>query len=266
MEDKVKLPELTLTWPTVPAHASDEAALDLLASVLAANNSAILDKALKIDEQLASEVRAGHRGRDLAGEFAITLRANADTSLDTLEAKARALLEKLAKDGVDPDQLVRVKSRYETGTVRRQETVSQRTSTLADANTFTKDPGFLDEDIRRHLAVTPEEVRSVLQRYVLGKPAVVLSVVPQGKPELAAASSKADGGEMAAAVEASWKDPHGAKIAADAGRPLAGAVVDFDRTKKPEPKSAVAFHAPAVWHGQLDNGVAVVGTRYTGSR
>jgi zinc protease len=67
MEDKVKLPELSMTWPSVPAHASDEAALDVLASILAANSSAILDKALRMDEQLASEVRANNRGREQAG-------------------------------------------------------------------------------------------------------------------------------------------------------------------------------------------------------
>jgi zinc protease len=262
LEDRVKLPELSLTWPSVPARASDEAALDLLASILSANDSSILDKALRIDEQLASEVRASHRGRELAGEFSITLRPDPGVTLDTLEKKTLALLEKLARDGVDPAQLERVKSRYETGAIRRQETVGQRTATLADANTFTKDPGFLDEEIRRRLAVTPDEVLVVLQRYVLGRPAVVLSVVPEGKKEMAASGSTVDGKDLASAVEASWKDPRGSKIAARPARAVAGSDPGLDRTKKPEPGSAIAFHAPEVWHGELPCGVAVVGTHY----
>jgi zinc protease len=264
MEDKVKLPELTFTWPTVPARTADEAALDLLASVLAANNSAILDKALKIDEQLASEVSASHRGRDLAGEFSITVRANAETTLDALEAKTRALLDKLAKDGVDPEQLERVKTRYETGTVRRQETVGQRTSTLANSNLFTKDPGFLDEDIRRHLAVTPADVKSVLERYVLGKPSVVLSVVPDGKKQMAAARSSADGKDLPAAAEFAWKDPHARKIAPAPASPIAGPAPVIDRTKQPAPGAAIVFRAPKVWHAKLSDGVDVVGTPYDG--
>jgi zinc protease len=264
MEDKVKLPELSFTWPTVPAHASDEAALDLLASVLAANNSAILDKAMKIDQQLASEVSANHRTHDLAGEFTITVRANADTTLDTLEAKTRALLEKLAKDGVDADQLERVKTRYETGTVRRQETVGQRTSTLANSNVFTKDPGYLDEEIRRHLAVTPAEVKSVLERYVLGKPAVVLSVVPDGKKQMAAARSSADGKDLPAAVEYAWKDPRDKKIEPAPASLVSGAGPAIDRTKQPAPGPAIAFHAPKVWHAKLPDGVDVVGSPYAG--
>jgi zinc protease len=264
MEDRVKLPEVSLTWPAVPARSSEEAALDILASILAANDSAILDKALRIDEQLASQVSAYHRGRELAGEFSITLRANAGTTLDTLEKKTRELLEKLGKDGVDRDQLERVKSRYESGTVRRQETVGQRTATLADANAFTKDPGFLDEEIRRRLAVTPDEVVAVLRRYVLGKPAVVLSVVPEGKPNLAASGSTADASKLAAAVESKWKDPNAPKRSAVAGRAVPGPAPALDRTKQPGSGSAVAFHAPQVWHAALPDGVAVVGTRYTG--
>jgi zinc protease len=229
MEDRVKLPELSLTWPSVPAHASDEAALDVLAAILAANNSAILDKAFKIDAQLASEVRASNRSRELAGEFSITLRPNPGVTLDTLEEKTRALLAKLSKDGVDPKQLERVKSRYEAGAIRRLETVGQRTATLADSNTFTKNPGYFDEEVRRRLAVTPDDVRAVLDRYVLGKPAVVLSVVPEGKSALAAAGSSSDGKGLAAAVEASWKDPREKKISPIPAQPVAGAAPTVDR-------------------------------------
>jgi zinc protease len=263
MEDRVKLPELSLTWPSVPAHASDEAALDVLANILAANNSAILDKAFKIDAHLASEVRASNRSRELAGEFSITLRPNPGVTLDTLEEKTRALLAKLGKDGVDPKQLERVKSRYEAGAVRRLETVGQRTATLADSNTFTKDPGYFDEEVRRRMAVTPDDVRGVLERYVLGKPAIVLSVVPEGKGALAAAGSTADGKGLAAAVEAAWKDPREKKIAAIAAAPVTGPAPTIDRTKQPGAGAAIEFHAPKVWHGQLADGVAVVGTRYT---
>jgi zinc protease len=252
-----------MTWPSVPAHASDEAALDVLASILAANSSAILDKALRMDEQLASEVRANNRGRELAGEFAITLRPNPGVTLDTLEKKTRDLLAKLGTDGVDAKQLERVKSRYEANTVRRQETVGARTATLADSNTFTKNPAYIDQDIRNHLAVTVEDVRRVLETYVLGKPAVVLSVVPEGQKALAASGSSVDGKDLAVAVEAAWKDPRGGKIAASPVRNVAGSVAGLDRTKKPDSGSAIAFHAPKVWHGQLENGIAVVGTRST---
>ena len=263
MEDKVKLPELSLTWPTVAARAADEPALDFLANVLAANNSAILDKALMIDQQLASQVRANNQGRELAGEFAITLRSRPGVTLDVLEKKTGELLAKLAHDGVDPKQLERIKSRYEAGTVRRQETVGQRTATLADNNCFTKDPGYLDEDIRRHLAVTAADINRVLAQYVIDKPMIALSVVPEGKQELAAANSKSDAASFAAAIEIPLKEGTMTKIAPAPAKALPASSVSVDRTHKPGPGAAITFHAPAVWHAQLANGVRVVGSPYT---
>jgi zinc protease len=262
MEDRVKLPELQISWPGVPSYAADEPALDALASILAANKSAVLDKALTIDEQLASQVSSRNESRELAGEFRITVRPHKGVTLDTLEAKVNDLIAKLAHDGVDAAQLERVKSRYESATVRRQETVGQRVSTLANYNTFTKNPGYFDEDMRRHMAVTAADVNRVLKQYVVGKPAVILSIVPEAKKELAAAKSATDATGMKASTEIAWKEP-GPK--ADEGTRAHESAADsasFDRTKKPGPGAPIAFRQPAVWHAQLDDGVSVVGTPY----
>jgi zinc protease len=207
-------------------------------------------------------VNANNQSRELAGTFTITLRPHKGVNLDTLETKLNALLEKLAKDGVDAAQLERVKSRYEASTVRRQETVGQRVSTLANYNTFTKNPGYFDEDMRRHMAVTTADVNRVLKQYVLGKPAVVLSIVPEGKKDLAAAKSAADATGTKTSTELAWKEP-GPK--ADDGTRAKSAASDataLDRTKKPGPGPAITFRQPPVWHVKLDDGIPVAGTPY----
>jgi zinc protease len=263
MEDRVKLPQLHITWPSVPAYAADEPALDALASILAANKSAVLDKALTIDEQLASQVNANNQSHELAGAFTITLRPHKGVNLDTLETKLNALLEKLAKDGVDAAQLERVKSRYEASTVRRQETVGQRMSTLANYNTFTKNPGYFDEDMRRHMAVTTADVNRVLKQYVLNKPAVVLSIVPEGKKKLAAAHSASETTGMKASTEIAWNESRPKAEAGASSKSTAADSGSFDRTKKPGPGAAIAFRQPPVWHTKLDGGITVVGTPYS---
>jgi len=262
LEDKVKLPELSFTWPAVPARTADAPALDLLATLLAANKSAILEKALMIDEQLAKEVRADNEAREIAGSFSISVRPHPGVSLDTLEKRTLALLEGFARDGVDPRHLERAKSRYEASMVRWQETVAQRTATLADNNTFTRDPGFLDEDIRRHLAVSPADVRRVLETYVLGKHAVVLSVVPEGQRELAASGSTLDAQSLPPAVEVAWKGQSGPKIAAAPATRIPGPVPSVDRTKAPGPGRELAFRAPRIWRGELEGGIRAIGTAY----
>ncbi|MBI5433781.1 MAG: insulinase family protein [Planctomycetes bacterium] len=237
MEDRVKLPELTLVWPTVPAYSADAAALDFLGSILSTNKASVLDRALTIDAELASEVGAGNQTSEIAGNFQIQVRPQPGVTLEALAKRVDELLVELGRTGIDAEHLQRVKNRYEAGFIRRQETVSARTSMLANYNTFLKDPGYYATDLAAHLAVTTDDVRRVLQTYLLGRPRLELSVVPTGKLEVALSGSQRD---------VKWSAPAVAK--------------ELDRTQKPQAGAAPTFRSPKLWHAKLANGVAVTAT------
>ena len=237
LEDRVQLPQLNLSWPTVAAGHPDEAALDLLADVLSANKSALLDRVMEIEEELVSQVSISHSAQERAGSMNLTLRPNPGVTLDTLEKRVEELLEQLERDGVDEETLARLKNRREGDLFRGLETVSSRTSRLAFDNTFFRDPGHIADDVEEHRAVTTSEVVAAARRYLIGRPRVVLSVVPQGKRELAASEKSL---------------------------PLAAApaVTPLDRTKTPASGPARAFKSPPIWRDQLENGVQVLGTPF----
>ncbi|MCZ6596232.1 MAG: pitrilysin family protein [Planctomycetota bacterium] len=235
LEDRVKLPQLTYTWPTVEADHADEAALNLLASVLAGRKSAVLDRALTMEEQLASSVRCFHRSSEMAGTISITLRPQPGVSLDVLETRLGELLAGLAAEGVGNEVLERLKTVREVGVIRRLETVSGRTSRMADSNTYRGQADTVAWDLERHAAVTSADVVRVLREHVLDRPAVVVSVVPEGELQLVASGRNAE----QSAREAS-----------------------FDRSLQPGPAPRKELRMPAVWHGTFANGVSVVGTRY----
>src|SRR5262245_7187268 len=187
LEDRVQQPQLTLAWPTVPLGHPDEAALDLLADVLSANRSSVLDRALMIDEALATLVTIGHGAQERAGALILNLRPHAGVPLSRLEARVEELLAGVAGRGVDPQRLARLKRRREGELFRALETVAARTSRLGFDNLFHGDPGRLALELERRRAVRPEDVRDVLRRYLLGRPRVVLSCVPLARADLAAA-------------------------------------------------------------------------------
>ncbi len=236
MEDKVQLPQLTYTWATVPRDHPDEAALNMLASVLSANKSAILDKALTVDAQLASLVSAGHDGAELAGDMTITLQPQPGVTLDQLELRMHELLNELAENGVEEERMTRLRNRYEAQTIRGLETVQRRTARIATDALFRDDPGYLPKDLARHLAVTAEDVQRVLKKHLIGEPAVVISIVPEGQLELAASgrTSEQNAAELA-----------------------------LDRTQRPTAGELAGFVPPPVWRGTLANGVSVAGTPFT---
>ncbi len=236
VEDEVKLPQIDIVWPTVPHGHADEAALDLLTAVLSANKSALLDRALTVDEVLATQVTAWHQAGELAGELRVSVRSAPGVSLDTLEARVRGILAKLAVDGVDPAQLQRQKNRHEARVINQFETVSARTSALAEANVFDGDPAAATRSLKQIMAVTPEQVLAALRRYVLDRPAVIASIVPRGHLELAA-SGRTEGQQLA-----------------ESG---------LDRSARPAAGPEPGFRAPAIWHESWGNGVALTGTKYT---
>ena len=67
LEDKVQLPRLFYTWPTVRLFAPDDAALDILAQVLANDKNSRLYKKLVYDLQVAQSVRAFQESSRLTG-------------------------------------------------------------------------------------------------------------------------------------------------------------------------------------------------------
>ena len=237
LEDRVQLPQLTLVWPTVEAWHPDEAALDLLADVLSANRSSVLDRALLIEEELASYVTIAHSAQERAGTLTINLRPNPGVSLDQLEQRVDELLESFLAEELAPERLARMQNRREGAILRGLETVSARTSRLAFDNCFSGDPGRIAQELAGYRAVQPDHVQRVARRYVVGQARIGLSVVPHGKKELAATGS---GPELERDVERA---------------PL-------DRTQVPADGTPEPFRAPDVWHAKLANGISITGSPY----
>jgi len=254
-EDRVKNAELTLTWTGVERNHADDAALDILARVLTANDTSILTRKLTIDEQLCANVSAQNDSGELAGEFSITMRANPGVTLDTLETKLRGILAQLGEKGFEKQALEQVQGRYESDLLRRQESVGQRTNMLANLNCFDKDPGAWKQDLERHLAVEPSDLKSVLNRYVVGQHSLALSIVPKGKLELAARDSSPAPKIGSTAI--AGRAPSAEHVA------VRNAAADkFDRSQKPGAAPAPEFRAPAVWHDVWPNAVNVTASPF----
>ncbi len=252
MHDRVSLPRIYLAWHTVPYFAEDDAALDVLASVLSAGKSARLYKALVHEKQLAAEVMAFQESREIAGRFLIIASPRPGHSVEELEAAIEEELAKLQETPPEQSELERAINIFEARFVRSFEAVGGfggKADQLNAYNVFLGDPLAYKQDFARYLKVTPEDVQRVARTY-LSRPRVVLTILPgpeRTEPQYVKGSPPkrevpppgALPEEPAVAGEREVRD-------------------QIDRSRMPAPGPTPSFSVPGIHRFTLDNGIPVL--------
>ena len=185
LEDRVQLPRLDYVWHTVKGWSPDDAALEVAASIMAGSKSSRLTRKLVYDLQIASEVNAYQDGKRLDGDFTIEVMAKPGHPLPELQRVIDAEVARLAAEGPTERELGQAKNSYETQLLSNMERARSAANRMNYYFYAIGTPDGFQRDLERHRAVTAEDVQRVVKAFLTG-PRVIVSVVPQGKPELAA--------------------------------------------------------------------------------
>jgi zinc protease len=183
LEDKVQLPRLFYTWPTVKLFAPDDAALDILAQVIANDKNSRLYKKLVYDLQIVQSVRANQESMRLTGKFQIDVLPKLGQSTAEIDKLVHAEIASVINNGITERELVRAQNIYRARFLDRIASVLGKADALNSYNYFAGTPDYVQQDAARYDRVTAADVQRVARTY-LGKPKVVLTVVPEGKKEL----------------------------------------------------------------------------------
>ena len=183
MEDKVQLPRAFYNWPTVKLFASDDAALDVLASVLTSGKNSRLYKKLVYDMQIAQNVRASQQSSRLAGYFQIDVTPKPGQSLANIDGIIQQELQRLMTEPITTRELARVQNSFRSTYLNRMTSVQNKADILNSYNYLAGTPDYIQQDAGRYDRVTLADVQRVARTY-LTKPKVVLTVVPDGKREM----------------------------------------------------------------------------------
>jgi len=192
-EDRVELPRLYLAWLTPAMFSEGDADLDLATDLLANGKTSRLYRRLVFDERLATDVSASQNSREIAGYAQITATAAPGHTLGELE---RAILEEIARvaaEGPTDEEIDRGRVQAEAQFVFRLQTVGGfggKSDQLNAYNVFLHDPAFFGRDLERYQVVTPASLRHVVDAYLDPARRVTLSIVPNGRPALAAPDSE----------------------------------------------------------------------------
>lgn len=254
LEDNVHLPLLQITYPSVYARHEDEAPLDVLADILGGGKTSLFYKNL-VKEGMAVQAVVSHPCRELSCEFQLLALANPAkvTSLTTLQKIVDDTLKEFETRGVTADDLARTKGQIEARTVFGLQSVAGKVSALAANETFHQTPDLIADDIARYNAVTGEDVMRVYNKYVKGASRIVLSVVPKGQPQLAAAEQNFERPIRTIPQVDQAANDNVSEVA------FISAPSNFDRSVIPQAGKAPVVEVPEFWEATLNNGIKVLG-------
>lgn len=249
-----RLPQLTMVWPTVEQYHPDAYALDVLSQYLAQGKNAPFYKVLVEEQQLSSGVSMFNFASELAGEYRLNVRAFADKNLDEVADAVEEAFKRFEAKGIPKKDLDRIKAGQETSFYNGLSSVLGKGFQLAQYNIFAKDPGFVTQDVKNILNVTPEDVMRVYDTYIKDKNFIATSFVPKGQLSQALSGSiKADVVEEKIVQGA--EESFDASIQADYEKTPSS----FDRSVEPPYGQAPEVAIPEVWTTQTSNGIEVYG-------
>jgi len=252
VDNYARLPQLSITIPTVRAYHEDEAALDALAEIMGqGKNSVFYQEIVKTQKALNASAFASNS--ELAGTFRISLTPSPGTSLADSKKLIDAAIKVFETRGVTDEDIEKFKGAFESQYINGLQSVSGKVSQLAYYQTLTGNPNQIGKELARYSKVTKEDVMRVYEKYVKGKPGVILSVVPKGQETniVAAENYKVD--------ESKYKAPDYGYAGLTYSKPKDV----FERNKMPGNGANPVVKVPTFWKKNLDNGVKVIGTQST---
>ena len=250
-EDNIRAPQITFAFPSVPSRHPDEASLDVLADILAGNKSSIFYQNF-VKTQLAQSADVSDPTEELAGVFTINIRTFPDKTLSQMDSLIRISLIEFEKRGVTDDDLIKFKAGFETNMINSLSSVKGKGAMLADYQTFTNNPNYIVDEMKRYNNVGKEDVMRVYNKYIKNQHAVILSVFPKGKPEkvdkpnnytpLPRNTTTTEAAEYKNLVYHKAKDA-------------------FNRNNKPVPGATPIVKVPDYWKQNFDNGLKLIGAK-----
>jgi zinc protease len=187
LEDKVQLPRLYLAWVTPPAFSPGDAVLDAVAAVLASGKNSRLYKRLVYDLQLAQDVTAFQDSQGLASTFQVIVTARSGHGLEEIRRLVDEEIATLQAAPPTERETARFQNRTEAAFFDRLERVGGFGGKADQLNAYyfrTGNPDYFEEDLARYRSLAPNDVQAAAARF-LGPGRVLISVVPEGRKELA---------------------------------------------------------------------------------
>ncbi len=186
--DRVQLPRIYIAWLTPASLAPGDAALDMVADVLAGGKNSRLYKRLVFDMQIAQNVSAFQVSQALSSHFVIRATPQPGHTVEELQKVIDEEVAKLQTEPPTDHEVQRAINQIEASFFSRMERVGGfggKADQLNHYYTDTGNPDWFNEDLARYRALSPTDVQAAAQTFLPKDRRVELTVVPEpaAKPQ-----------------------------------------------------------------------------------
>lgn len=176
-EENVPLPRMAMVWHGVPQYSPDEAALDMLSSILSTGRGSRLQSNLVYGKEIAQQVGAFDGTSEIGGLFQINALAKPGKSLDEVEKEINVEIERLKKEPPTAEEMTRALNIRESGAIYGLQTVLGKGAQLSSYTGYLNKPDYFQTDLDRYRKVTPADVQRVANQYLTAN-RLVMNYVP----------------------------------------------------------------------------------------
>ena len=249
-----RLPRLTLTWPGVYRFHPDSYALQVLTQYLSNGKKAPLYKTLVEKHQVTDNIFMFQNNAEIAGEISLSVTAFNQTNLNTVASTIDEAFLYFEINGISEADLNRIKAGQETNFYYGLSSVLGKGFQLAQYEIFAGDPNYINEEAKKIIDITVDDVKRVYEKYIKEKHYIATSFVPKGQINLIL-----KGSELATIVEE--KIIEGAEETFDASiaATYKKTPSSFDRSIEPPYGESPNVNIPDVWEIELSSGLKLFG-------
>ena len=173
-----QLPAVMIGWKVPPRRTEDYYALALASDLLLDGDSSRLYQRLVKDEESVVGIQGSigeRRGPSTLYVFAIPKPGH---PTDEIRATIQQEIERLANEGPTPDEMEKLRNTLLNDAVRSRQSTLYRAQRLAEYALYDGDPEIFNTELERYLAVTTEQIKAAVSRYLLTDNHSVMDVVP----------------------------------------------------------------------------------------
>jgi zinc protease len=177
---KAPLPAIAITYLAPSIRSADAPALQLADEILSGGESSRLYQSLVYEQQIAQQASFDADLNEDLGLLTVRMvLASGKSPADAVKSLSEQI-DKVLQGGVTPAELEKAKNRFLTGKLQERETNNGKAGALGEAIVLYGDPNRVNTDLAKLEAVSPDEIKEALNRYLSGKKKVTVQYLPEG--------------------------------------------------------------------------------------